>query len=525
MPVTTSYPGVYIEELPSSVHTVSAAPTSVAVFVGYTHPFLTKQFETPVQIFSFAEYQLNFGGFFSSPWQPDYVGNAVNQFFQNGGSCAYVVGLKATIYYGPGTPALASEKEVGVASAKVLAGAAGESIIFAARQPVGLPASGANKAIGIPMQVIISNVRETKQPKDTADIVVSYGSIVETYRGVLISQIVSAMSGSALVVPEPSTPAPSAFTESGSLPFAYLKPPERGWTVISEKEFLPVFAENAPLDKVSVFNLLVIPGITENSVISEAVAYCERKRAFLIMDPPEGWEVDALTSSSPLALNPAPPITANAAIYFPWLQTTDPITSTPTTSPPSGFVAGVFAKEDSNRGVWKSPAGIETSLLGTTGVAASGVMTDMQQGVLNNGGVNCLRDFAGVGTVVFGARTVASTDQAYEQWKYVAVRRMALFLEQSLYANLTWAVFEPNAQPLWQALTQEVSAFMLSLFRQGAFAGSEPSTSFVVKCDETTTTPTDIAKGVVNVYVAFAPLEPAEFVVIQIAQLAGQASS
>jgi phage tail sheath protein FI len=523
MPVTTSYPGVYIEELPSSVHTVSAAPTSIAVFVGYTHPFLTKQFETPVQIFSFAEYQLHFGGFFSSQWQPDYVGNAVSQFFQNGGSCAYVVGLEATIYYGAGTPALDSEKKVGVASAKVPAGAVGEHIVFAARQPVGLP--GSEETTAIPMYVTISNIRETKQSGDTADIVVSYGTIVETYRGVLISEIVSALSGSALAVPEPPTPAPSAFTESGSFPFTYKSAPDPGWTVISEKAFLPVFAESAPLDKVSVFNLLVLPGITESAVIAEAVAYCERKRAFLIIDPPKEWEVDTLTSSSPFALNPAPPISANAAIYFPWLQTTDPITSAPMTSPPSGFVAGIFAKEDANRGVWKSPAGIETSLLGTTGVATSGVMTDLQQGVLNDGGVNCLRDFAGAGTVVFGARTVASTDQAYEQWKYVAVRRMALFLEQSLYANLTWAVFEPNAQPLWQALTQEVSAFMLSLFRQGAFAGSEPSTSFVVKCDETTTTPTDIAKGVVNVYVAFAPLEPAEFVVIQIAQLAGQASS
>jgi phage tail sheath protein FI len=528
MPVDTTYPGVYIEELPSSVHTVSAAPTSIAVFVGYTHPFLTKQFETPVQLFSFAEYQLNFGGFFSSPWQPDYVGRAVHQFFMNGGSSAYVVGLKPTIYYGSGTPPTDSEKEVGAASIKVEAGEAGESMTFVALQPVGVPASGANPAIGIPMQVSIGNLRESPKgkPDDTADIVVSYGTRVETYRGVLISNLVSALSGSALIAVELSAPAPNAYPKSGS-PFSleYKNPPHAGWTVISPEAFLPVFAENAPLDKVSVFNLLVLPGISANSVMSEAVAYCERKRAFLIMDPPEEWEVDALTSSSPLTLNPAPPISTNAAIYYPWLQTTDPITTTATTSPPSGFVAGVFASVDAARGVWKSPAGIETSLLGTTGVVPSGVMTDMQQGVLNGGGVNCLRNISGSGTVVFGARTVASTDQAYEQWKYVAVRRMALFLEQSLYANLTWAIFEPNALPLWQALTQEVSAFMLSLFRQGAFAGSTPSTSFTVTCDATTTTPTDVANGVVNILVAFAPLSPAEFVVVQIAQLAGQESN
>jgi uncharacterized protein len=134
-----------------------------------------------------------------------------------------------------------------------------------------------------------------------------------------------------------------------------------------------------------------------------------------------------------------------------------------------------------------------------------------------------LRDFAGIGTVVFGARTTAGADAntAYQQWKYVAVRRTALFIEQSLYASLTWAVFEPNAAPLWTALTQDVTAFMLSLFRQGAFAGTTPSEAFVVQCDATTTTPTDVANGTVNILVGFAPLVPAEFVVVQIAQLAG----
>ena len=154
-------------------------------------------------------------------------------------------------------------------------------------------------------------------------------------------------------------------------------------------------------------------------------------------------------------------------------------------------------------------------------------MTDAQQGVFNQNALNCIRQFAGAGTVIYGARTTAGADlnTAQQQWKYVAVRRTALFIEQTLYANLTWAVFEGNAQPLWTALTQEVSAFMLSLFRQGAFAGTTPSQAFLVQCDSTTTTPSDVAAGVVNVLVGFAPLEPAEFVVVQIAQLAGQASS
>jgi hypothetical protein len=144
---------------------------------------------------------------------------------------------------------------------------------------------------------------------------------------------------------------------------------------------------------------------------------------------------------------------------------------------------------------------------------------------LNSSAVDCLRNFPGLGTVVFGARTTAgaNTNTAQQQWRYVPVRRTALFIEQSLYASLTWAVFQPNAAPLWTALTQEVGAFMLSLFRQGAFAGTTPSQAFLVQCDATTTTQTDVANGVVNILVGFAPLVPAEFVIIQIAQLAGQA--
>jgi phage tail sheath protein FI len=146
----------------------------------------------------------------------------------------------------------------------------------------------------------------------------------------------------------------------------------------------------------------------------------------------------------------------------------------------------------------------------------------MRQGTLNPKGVNCLRDFPGIGTVVFGARTLVTENPSFEQWRYVPVRRMALFLEQTLYRSLKWVVFEPNDEPLWVAIRTSIEAFMLSLFRQGAFQGITPSQGFLVKCDASTTTQTDIDNGVVNIIVAFAPLKPAEFVIIQIAQLAGQ---
>lgn len=152
-------------------------------------------------------------------------------------------------------------------------------------------------------------------------------------------------------------------------------------------------------------------------------------------------------------------------------------------------------------------------------------MTDRRQGVLNLAGVNCLRSFPGLGTVVFGARTLVAANPAFQQNKYVPVRRMTLFIEQTLLQNLKWVVFEPNDEPLWLAIRSTIENFMLSLFNQAALQGSKPSEAFQVKCDRTTTTQDDINNGIVNIVVAFAPLKPAEFVVIKIAHLAGQAKS
>jgi uncharacterized protein len=543
--VNTSYPGVYIQELPSLVHSITPSPTSIAVFVGYTHPFLTPEANQlqAIQLSSVSDYQTNFGGFFYSPWLPDYVGQAVYEFFLNGGPSCYVVGLPAIQYYSDGAPAESGGNPVNVAAATVAVAGTDGTITFTALQPVGIAATApATGTVGVPMQVAISNL----QPAGTgssADIVISYGTVVETYRQVPIADIVAALAPSKLVSVTVTDPAPTAYPTTGS-PFSlgYASAPEQGWTIINPPDFGQVFEDSAPLDKVPVFNLLATPGISDYAVTSAAAAYCERKRAFLIMDTPApettdwgpssnvNWDANSITediAAGTLSLSAGFPLSINASLYYPWLTTTNLVTGAAEMAPPSGFVAGMFGKEDSTRGVWKSPAGIETSLLGTTGVDPLGLLTDAQQGLLNENALNCLRQFPAVGTIIYGARTTAGADlnTAQQQWKYVAVRRMALFLEQTLYTNLTWAVFEPNSQPLWDALTQDVNAFMLSLFRQGAFAGDTPSDSFIVQCDATTTTATDVAQGVVNILVGFAPLVPAEFVVVQIAQLAGQAQS
>jgi hypothetical protein len=210
------------------------------------------------------------------------------------------------------------------------------------------------------------------------------------------------------------------------------------------------------------------------------------------------------------------------AIYFPWLVASDPIGKgkNPTRIlPPSGYVAGMYARIDSQRGVFKAPAGTEANLSGALDLGAK--IGDTEQDFLNPIGVNVIRSFPASGIVIWGARTLSS-DSA---WRYVPVRRTAIFLRVSIYNGIQFAVFEPNDDDLWASLRLTIGAFMLTQFRAGAFQGTSPEQAYFVKCDGTTTIQADIDNGVVNILVGFAPLKPAEFVVLKLSQKAGQTQS
>jgi phage tail sheath protein FI len=606
MPITPTYPGLYIEELQSSSHAITAAPTSITTFVGYTHPFRTDpaNWGKAVEIFSFTDYEREFGGLYTSGVIQSHVAYAVNQFFLNGGSDAYVVGLQPN-YYGANGSFQAS-----VTAATLQVG----SIVFTALEPIDI----------IPMTVTINN----PSSGGAWDISISYGSRSETFRKVTFKSsdanfIETRINGSSqllTVAPGYSLPfsplglpiaAPGLWVSIGSIKFTAIWPtvtdypitvtvtpdaspavtatitivngattksltgvtldptdttnfigariaadaqislwltmtptyqqpasgvnqaalgpaPDPSLSGFNAIDFAGVFAQDSSLDKVSIFNLLAIPGVADNVIWSEAIAFCERKLAFVILDPPAQDSADG-EGGLPLIgddiQGSTVPKSANGALYFPYLRSNDPLTGTVLELAPSGFIAGIYARTDTNRGVWKAPAGLETTINNTTGVVERGRMTDMRQGTLNPLGVNCLRDFPGIGTVVFGARTLVTENPSLEQWRYVPVRRMALFIEQTLYRSLGWVVFEPNDNPLWVAIRTNIEAFMLGLFRQGAFQGDTPSVAFQVKCDSSTTTQQDIDNGIVNIVVAFAPLKPAEFVIIKIAQLAGQSQS
>ena len=270
------------------------------------------------------------------------------------------------------------------------------------------------------------------------------------------------------------------------------------------------------LEAVSLFNLLCLPGMRDPGILDAAAKYCEDRRAFLIADAPGGDETSVVNPDQMESVisGTSFPKTKNGAVFYPWLRVGDTLRA------PSGTIAGLMARIDTQRGVWKAPAGTETNLLGVRGLEY--VLTDKENGLLNPHGVNCIRLFPTYGIVAWGARTLLGDDAQASEWKYIPVRRTALYIEESLYRGLKWVVFEPNDEPLWAQIRLNVGSFMQNLFRQGAFQGKTPAEAYFVKCDKETTPPNAINLGIVNIVVGFAPLKPAEFVIIKLQQMAGQ---
>src|ERR1700754_1030068 len=293
-----------------------------------------------------------------------------------------------------------------------------------------------------------------------------------------------------------------------------------------------IIASLPALDQADLFNLLCIPPLKRHGgdvgkpPWDAAIAYASSRRAFVIVDPAERW------ASADDVLNAATGLTSvvtpddNAAIYFPRILASDPLHDGQTDSfAPGGTIAGVFAETDLNRGVWTAPAGLEAAMQGVLGLslggsASPGKLSDADSGRLNLAAINSFRNVPTSGTVLWGARTLKGTDAQASDWKYIPVRRLALYIEESVVRGIKWAAFEPNDQALWAQIQLSVNASMHTLFTQGAFQGTTPPQAYFVKCDSTTTTPADMENGIVNVVIGFAPIRPAEFVMLTIQQTA-----
>jgi phage tail sheath protein FI len=276
----------------------------------------------------------------------------------------------------------------------------------------------------------------------------------------------------------------------------------------------------AMLDPVRDVNIVAVPGIGSRPVVEAGSNYCQQRMdCFFVADmtATDDTKEDAQTYVNSLTVK-----SSYSAIYFPWLKMIDPtgVAPEPILVPPSGFVSGMYARIDARRGVFKAPAGTEANIGGAVGVAR--VISDAEQDTLNPIGVNVVRFFPASGLVIWGARTLAT--QSDPEYRYVPIRRFAIFLEQSIYRGIQWAVFEPNGEDLWASLRLNIGAFMMTQFRNGAFQGDTPAKAFFVKCDAETNPQDQINAGIVTVLVGFAPLRPAEFVVIRISQKTAEAA-
>jgi phage tail sheath protein FI len=517
MPVAISYPGVYIEEIPSGVRTITGVATSITAFAGWAPQGPT---DRAGLVLSWSDFVRMYGGLNGN----SFLGYAVSQFFLNGGQQAYIIRLVNT-----------GDKTV--ANNAATAGLTLAPLTINAQNPGAWANNYAiaikNQTTGTRFQLQVVYIDPTTS---TQTVVESYANVSAAnpdpqgrYVGDVVNNTSSYIRISPVTQPpspaQPAnTPAPGSLTAaqtlSGGVDGTILQPNTAGF----EGALIPGGTIGGTgginlLDFVDLFNLLVIPGETTPAILSELEQYCVDHRAFLIADCDQNASLTTLQNGPDSQLTGV--TGTNAAFYFPWVTAPDPLSQNlPSDYPPSGFVAGIYARTDGTRGVWKAPAGTEATLTGATGVVVP--MNDKQNGVLNPQAVNCIRNFSVYGTIIWGSRTLQGNDEVGSEWKYIPVRRTALFIEESLFRALKWVVFEPNDDPLWAEIRLNVGAFMQNLFRQGAFQGKTPAEAYFVKCDSETTTQNDINLGIVNIVVGFAPLKPAEFVVIQIQQMAGQ---
>lgn len=523
MPVQPTYPGVYIEEVPSGVRTISGVATSITAFIGRA---LRGPVNEPVIINSFGDFERHFGGL----WYDSTMSYAVKDFYMNGGSQAIIVRIHhdanvARLILPAGSP-----PDVLVLEA-TSPGEWGNSLSASVNHNTQDPTKLQDSPPTTPNQTVFNLIIYENGTKAEEYLNVS---IVETevrYLPRVLEQ------SSALVrVAKNSTSDDLMVPENLPLETEELIQAINGSddTTIDPNDFISspeskkgIYA----LEEADLFNLLCIPPPKrhENTIASiyqAAMQYCKKRRAMLIVDPPFEWGASSATAVSKAitglgTLGLSGEEARNAALYFPRVRQPDPLRKFQLdTFVPCGIIAGVISKTDTSRGVWKSPAGTDASLNGIQGLQVK--LTDDENGQLNPIGINCLRSFPVIGHVIWGARTLRGANQLADEYKYLAVRRTALFIEESLYRGTKWVVFEPNDEPLWGQIRLNIGAFMHNLFRQGAFQGTTPKDAYLVKCDKETTTQNDINQGIVNILVGFAPLKPAEFVIIRIQQLAGQ---
>jgi phage tail sheath protein FI len=519
--LTVSYPGVYVQD-PAPAPPDAGVATSVAAFIGRAP---MGPVNTAVSLNSWGDYQRWFGDLDAD----SSMSYQVSAFFQNGGSQAVCVRLFE--------PPEGGDMD-GCRAALSLSGGDAAPLVLAAAWPgswgdglsatvdtTGITVDAARRA-GVADPAIRFNLTVTwrapngmSRSEQFAGVTLDPGHPTLLLSTVLAeqSQFVTYISGGAVA-------AGASGQGQGGRDSAPLSPTA---LLGDETARTGLYA----LEQAPVFNMLCIPpddidGDTPPVVYQTAAAYCVTRNAMLIIDPPTRWQADCARGDlQAVSLDDLGAFEVEAgrssAVYFPRVQAADPLRQGQVrTFPNSGYMAGVWAQSDAQVGVWKAPAGLNARINGIDGLAF--LLSDADNGVLNPLGVNCLRTFTIGGTVIWGARTLRGADLLCDPYAYIPVRRLLLYLTAWTLQNTKWAAFQPNDEVLWAALRNQVSTVMTEMWRQGAVFGSTPAEAWFVTCDAITTSPADIDAGRVNIQIGFAPVKPAEFVIVNLQQIAGQ---
>jgi len=510
--MATAYltPGVYVEEVDRGSKPIEGVGTAVAAFLGIAEK---GPIGKATMVANWTQYQELYGGFVPGA----YLAQSVYGYFNNGGSLAFVVRI-------------GNESDAEVAAPAPVA----EITAKAAGNPVTLKAlargSGA-EAEGIHVEV-------SEGPEDTFNLTVKKGTAEEKFEGLTMArgaknalEVVNKQSTlitleevrvTGLAIPER---APAAGTYS--------------LTVASSQALAPVSPaqyEGAVLDRTGLGGLEAIDQVTMvcapdvmaafqagsldrkgvQAVQLAMISHCERMGdRVAIIDPLPDMNAQ---EAYDWRVNEAGYDSKYAAMYYPWVEVANPDPNATTTTqfvPPSGFMAGVWARSDSERGVHKAPA--NEVIRGVIGLPT--MLTPSEQGVLNPVGVNCIRAFPGRGIRIWGARTLSSDPS----WRYLNVRRLFNFVEKSIYQGTQWAVFEPNDVFLWGKLKRDVGAFLRTVWMGGALFGDTPDQAFFVKCDAENNPSATRDVGQLYIDIGIAPVKPAEFVIFRIGQYSPEA--
>ncbi len=564
-------PGVYVEEYDSGTKPMEGISTSVAGFIGMAVRGQTVG--VPNLVTSFADYKRKFGGYLSENDYGSYryLPYSVEQFFQNGGSRCYVMrvapadakeaskeinnkikfsassvgewGNKILITISKTskvkTQILAHNQDENRYDFKSTAGfQEGDLVLFSdgtmqvynkIKKIIG---SSVEFEVPFEEDVVDTNLLPKKMISTCEiDVVIRYEDVVERYSNISLNvksadYIVNRISKSDLVNVEVL----SENLEISSLmsqihgedveKFSFTLSVGYDGTITSTDPSVYIGEDRGPSQRTglqafldnNIVSIMAIPGITDPSVLISLIAHCENLASrFAILDVPKDMvKVNDIVDYRSMF------DTTYGAIYHPWVQVYDAYEKKSTYMPPSGSVAGIYARSDVQRGVHKAPANETVMCTGLSCLYNKG-----EQDILNPAGVNLLRTFPGQGVKVWGART-CSSDQAL---KYINVRRLLIFIEESIKANTNWAVFEPNNELLWMRVQRTISNFLTTLWGTGALAGTTPTEAFFVDVSRNTMTADDIANGRLICNIGVAPTRPAEFVIFRVTQLMGDESA